>query len=67
MCMASKEVEAGVDSEVLMGRCVVGFEEHEKERYRPNGLIELTCLHYIQPREHSVRMQSIVQTIGNRA
>jgi len=50
-----------------MGRCRLRFEEHEKKRYRPNGLDGLTCLHYIQPREHSVRMQSIVQTIGNRA
>lgn len=67
MCMASKEVGAGVDSEVLMGKWKLRFEGHEKERYRPNGLDGLTCLHYIQPREHLVRTQSIVQTIGNRA
>ena len=26
----------------------------------------LTCSHYTRPKEHSVRMQSIVQRVGNR-
>jgi len=30
-----------------------------------NG-IGLTCSHYTRPMEHSVRMQSIVQRVGNR-